>query len=85
MSSDSEMNFGTNDRTWARYLRQNIWTKLSGNEFKHDQVRQRELKLVFEKWGPLQKGNRDKKQAGQGMQGFLLPFEDNRSSTLRLG
>jgi phosphatidylserine/phosphatidylglycerophosphate/cardiolipin synthase-like enzyme len=85
MSSDSEMNFGTNDRTCARYLRQNIWQKLSGNEFDGGQVQQHELKLIFDRWGPLQLDNREKKQAGKRMQGFLLPFEDNRNSTIRLG
>ena len=85
MASDSELNFGTNDRTWARYLRQNIWSKLSGNDFNGGQAQQHELKLVFEKWGALHWGNRDKKGAGEQMKGFLLPLEDNRKSTIRLG
>lgn len=85
MSSDSEMNFGTNDRTWARYLRQNIWAKLSGGKFDGASVRQSELADTLDTWAKLQSNNRDKKQAGERMKGFLLPFEDNRSSTLRLG
>jgi len=85
MSSDSELNFGTNDRTWARYLRQNIWSKLSGEKFDGGSVRQSELTDVFDTWAKLQQQNRDKKQAGVRMQGFLLPFEDNRKSTIRLG
>lgn len=85
MSSDSEMNFGTNDRAWARYLRQNIWAKLSGGKFDGGSVRQSELADTLETWAKLQSDNRDKKQASNRMKGFLLPFEDNRSSTLRLG
>jgi phosphatidylserine/phosphatidylglycerophosphate/cardiolipin synthase-like enzyme len=85
MSSDSEMNFGTNDRTWARYLRQNIWTKLSGKKFDGGSVRQSELADVMKTWAKLQSDNRKNKQKGARMQGFLLPMEDNRSSTIRLG
>jgi hypothetical protein len=45
---------------------------------------------AFEKWTRLMEHNRAKKYAASGsaekkkMQGFLLPLEDNRSSTIRL-
>lgn len=85
MSSDSELNFGTNDRTWARYLRQNIWTQLIGKKIDGDSVRQSEVADILSTWLKLQSDNRKNKQKGELMQGFLLPMEDNRSSTIRLG
>ena len=91
MAVDSEINIATDDYRVARDLRKRVWRMLSGGLVDGGGGTKGEIVNAFEKWGNLMKANRTKKLAKQGgaklkkMTGFLLPLEDERSSTIRLG
>ncbi|MGK5071648.1 phospholipase D-like domain-containing protein [Janthinobacterium sp. ZB1P44] len=91
MAVDSEINIATIDRRVARDLRKRVWRMHSGGLVDGGGGTKAEIVDAFEKWGNLMKANRTKKLAKQGgaklkkMIGFLLPLEDSRSSTIRLG
>jgi hypothetical protein len=76
---------GCNDRKETENLRKRIWYQLSGKAFDGGSMRKKELVDIFEKWVELRNNNREKKMLNLSMTGFLLPVEDNRSSTIRLG
>lgn len=91
MAVDSEINIATIDRRVAHDLRKRVWRMHSGGLVDGGGGTKAEIVDAFEKWGNLMKANRTKKLAKQGgaklkkMIGFLLPLEDSRSSTIRLG
>lgn len=91
MAVDSEINIATVDRRVARDLRKRVWRMLSGGLVDGGGGTKGEIVDAYRKWGNLMKSNRTKKLAKQGgaklqkMTGFLLPLEDGRSSTMRLG
>lgn len=85
MASDSELNMGCNDRKLTRALRAKIWSQLSRKEFNGGKATQAELRDTYEDWKSLQNSNRNQKIKNTSMIGFLLPIEDNRSATIRLG
>lgn len=91
MAVDSEINIATDDYRVARDLRKRVWRMHSGGMVDGGGGTKAEIVDAFEKWENLMKANRTKKLAKQGgaklkkMTGFLLPLEDERSSTIRLG
>ncbi|KKO62907.1 Cardiolipin synthase [Janthinobacterium sp. KBS0711] len=91
MAVDSEINIATVNYRVATDLRKRVWHMHSGGLVDGGSGKKAEIVDAFEKWGNLMKANRTKKLAKQGgaklkkMIGFLLPLEDNRSSTIRLG
>jgi phosphatidylserine/phosphatidylglycerophosphate/cardiolipin synthase-like enzyme len=91
MAVDSEINIATDDHRVARDLRKRVWRMHSGGLVDGGGGTKTEIVDAFEKWGNLMKANRTKKLAKKGgaklkkMIGFLLPLEDSRSSTIRLG
>lgn len=91
MAVDSEINIATVDYRVAGDLRKRVWRMHSGGLVDGGSGTKAEIVDAFEKWGNLMKANRTKKLAKQGgakfkkMTGFLLPLEDERSSTIRLG
>src|SRR5450830_1604155 len=91
MAVDSEINIATVDCRVARDLRKRVWRMHSGGLVDGGGGTKAEIVDAFEKWGNLMKANRTKKLGKQGgakfkkMTGFLLPLEDSRSSTMRLG
>jgi len=91
MAVDSEINIATDDPGHARDLRTRIWMQQSGGTISGGSGTKAEIVAAFRDWGKLMISNRKKKNADseitdeKKMTGFLLPFEDNRSSTIRLG
>jgi phosphatidylserine/phosphatidylglycerophosphate/cardiolipin synthase-like enzyme len=85
MAVDSEINLATNDANKAADLRQKIWGKLSGGTVDGRSASPGEIHQAFSEWGKLMKTNSKRKINSQLMKGFLLPLQDNRSATLRLG
>lgn len=91
MAVDSEINIATDDRTHARDLRKRVFNQLSGGTIDGGNGSIEAIQNVFRRWKKLMKDNRAKKygasQSGETrkLTGFLLPLEDNRSSTVRLG
>ncbi len=85
MAVDSEINLATNDAKRAADLRRKIWAKLSGGTVDGKSATPAEIKEAFRKWTDIRDVNLKEKRESGRMTGFLLPFEDNRSATLRLG
>lgn len=87
MVVDSELNLATNDARHARELRTRIFTQLSGGTIMaKDWGRERgAIAEAFMSWVRMMKSNSKKKMDKAAMAGFLLSFEDERKSTVRLG
>ncbi|MFC5513969.1 phosphatidylserine/phosphatidylglycerophosphate/cardiolipin synthase family protein [Massilia jejuensis] len=85
MAGDSELNLGTNDRGQATRLRKSIWHRISGGNIDGEEGSRRGLQVAFDKWVQQADDNRNRRVRGKPMQGFILPIEDSRSSTIRLG
>ena len=91
MAVDSEINIATVDRRVACDLRKRVWRMLSGGLVDGGGGTKGEIVDAYGNWVKLMKDNRRKKNsysenfADKKMTGFLLPLEDKRSSTIRLG
>ena len=85
MAGDSELNMGCNNRKVTVGLRKRIWSQLSGKQFDGALATSKHLASTFDVWKKLQLANRDNKLHQKPMTGFLLPIEDDRKSTIRLG
>jgi phosphatidylserine/phosphatidylglycerophosphate/cardiolipin synthase-like enzyme len=85
MAVDSELNLATNDARRAKELRQKIWGKLSGGTVDGKNGSPSEIAGEFLKWTETMAINLGLKRTSKPMTGFLLPLEDTRSATLRLG
>ena len=85
MAVDSEINLATNDARQAKGLRQKIWGKLSGGTVDGKNGSPAEIADAFREWKKNIATNLGQKRISKAMTGLLLPLEDNRSATLRLG
>lgn len=91
MAVDSEINIATVDYRVARDLRKRVWRMHSGGLVDGGGGTKAEIVTAFKDWNNLMRSNRKKKFNKSGtaifkkMTGFLLPLEDKRSSTIRLG
>ncbi|PMQ09881.1 phosphatidylserine/phosphatidylglycerophosphate/cardiolipin synthase family protein [Janthinobacterium sp. AD80] len=91
MAVDSEINIATIDRRVAHDLRKRVWCMHSGGLVDGGGGTKAEIVLAFENWTKLMVENRKRKfnksetAIFKKMTGFLLPLEDKRSSTIRLG
>ena len=91
MAVDSEINIATDDYRVARNLRKRVWRMHSGGLVDGGGGTKAEIVDAYGKWVKLMKDNRRKeksyseKSTDKKMTGFLLPLEDKRSSTIRLG
>lgn len=87
MVVDSELNMAVVDPRHARDLRKRVWSLLSGDVVGEDGT----IQAQFKDWRELREKNKKRKLShGEGqrqrqMTGFLLPFDESRSSTKRLG
>lgn len=90
MTVDSEINIATVNPQLARGLRKRIWAQHSGTADGKTGTR-KEIEAAFYAWKKIMNENKTKKlefsesASQKKMTGFLLPLEDNRSSTIRLG
>jgi phosphatidylserine/phosphatidylglycerophosphate/cardiolipin synthase-like enzyme len=85
MAVDSEINLATNDANKAADLRQKIWGKLSGGIVNGKEGSLAQIEASFIDWKKAMNTNLGKKRVFKPMKGFILPLEDNRSATLKLG
>ena len=69
----------------SRRLRRSIWHRLTGGQIDGEDGSRKAVQVAFDKWVQQADNNREMRLIGKSMQGFILPFEDNRSSTIRLG
>jgi phospholipase D1/2 len=85
MSVDSEINIAATGSLYAADLRERVFRLHSGGDI-HGSGDQKQLPMEFKRWNQRMKKNLEAKLSGtQPMQGFLLPFEDHRSSRVTLG
>lgn len=90
MAVDSELNLATLDPALTTNLRERIWDQLTGGTVQYGGKRG-EMEDVFGQWTGLMQANGTKQISTntsaeyKKITGFLMPFQDNRSSTLRLG
>ena len=91
MAVDSEINIATVDSRVATDLRKRVWRMHSGGLVDGGGGTKAEIVTAFKDWNNLMRSNRKKKFEKsenailKKMTGFLLPLEDKRSSTIRLG
>ena len=85
MAGDSELNLGTNDRGQATRLRKSIWHRITGGKIDGGDGSRKVIEKSFKDWAQQAKRNRNMRLIGEPMRGFILPIEDSRSSTIRLG
>lgn len=91
MAVDSEINIATIDHRVARDLRKRVWRMHSGGLVDGGEGTKAEIVDAYRKWVELMGENRGRKKSDSAsadhkkMTGFLLPLEDRRSSTIRLG
>jgi phosphatidylserine/phosphatidylglycerophosphate/cardiolipin synthase-like enzyme len=83
MSVDSEINIAATGQLYASDLRERVFSLLSkDNPGSGDP---KVLPVAFKKWNDLMVSNKEQRQQGLPMKGFLLQFEDHRSTTSLLG
>lgn len=85
MSADSEINVAATGALYAADLRQRVFALHYGGDIKYSGDA-KDLPDAFDSWNRRMNKNQDAQQAGtQQMTGFLLPFEDHRSTTTLYG
>lgn len=84
MAVDSEINVAASGLDDVSKLRDRIFTLHSGGDIPGSGD-PKELPRVFGVWNRRMKDNHDIRLAGNSMNGFLLPFEDHRSTTSMQG
>nr|WP_282972320.1 phospholipase D-like domain-containing protein [Burkholderia ambifaria] len=84
MSVDSEINIAATGSLYAADLRKRVFTLHSGGE-NEGSGKLDELPDKFKLWKKTMNDNLSKMRKRQPMTGFLLPFEDHRSTTSLLG
>lgn len=91
MAVDSEINVATNDPRHATALRKRIWSQLTGGKHDGGSATPREIKETFNNWVKLMKKNKEREKSPSTapneklMEGFIVPLDDGRSSTIRYG
>jgi len=90
MVADSEINLATNDPQHATALRKRIWAKLATKKHDGGNATPREIQDTFFNWLSLMKINKDRQKSlstktdDKQMEGFIVPLDDGRSSTIRV-
>ncbi len=91
MAVDSEINLATNDPRHATALRKRIWAQLATQENSGGNATPQEIEKTFFDWVKLMKINKDRQKSpstapvDKQMEGFIVPLDDGRSSTIRYG
>lgn len=91
MAVDSEINLATNDPRHATELRKRIWSQLATEKNNGGNATPQEIKDTFSNWRRLMNENKIRQKAPptspkkKQMEGFIVPLDDSRSSTIRFG
>jgi phosphatidylserine/phosphatidylglycerophosphate/cardiolipin synthase-like enzyme len=83
MVGDAEINVASDNVQKSTALRREVWAQLSGNTQDGGDGSPARIADTFEKWVNLMKKNKQAKDAGGTFVGFLMPFEDKRTSGWR--
>ncbi|MEQ5839715.1 phospholipase D-like domain-containing protein [Paraburkholderia acidicola] len=81
MSVDSEINVGVTGQALASGLRERVFSLMSNGKISAPCDRDH-IPDVFKAWNDLMDHNNDLRQHQKPMEGFLLPFMDQRSKTV---
>lgn len=91
MAVDSEINLATSDPRHATALRKRIWSQLTGGLYDGGNATRQEIAQTFPDWAKLMKKNKERQKSPstdpkkKQMEGFIVPLDDGRSSTIRFG
>jgi len=85
MAVDSEINVASDDVGKSTELRRRVWALHTGGTQDGGDGSPVKIADTFEKWEKLMQANKQAKDAGNALTGFLVPFEDKRISNIRLG
>jgi phosphatidylserine/phosphatidylglycerophosphate/cardiolipin synthase-like enzyme len=91
MAVDSEINLATSDSRHATALRKRIWSQLTGELYDGGNATRQEIAETFTDWVKLMKKNKERQKSPstdpkkKQMEGFIVPLDDGRSSTIRFG
>ena len=91
MAVDSELNITVVDPALTRDLRKRVWSQMSGGLVRGRSEGGHSFLSDFDSWKRIMRNNLSSKDAESDnsnekrLSGFILPFSDNRSSTMRLG
>jgi len=91
MAVDSEINLATDDPRHAAALRKRIWSQLATEENSGGSATPQEIEQTFKHWVALMKKNKERQKSpstapvDKQMEGFIVPLDDGRSSTIRYG
>lgn len=86
MAVDAEINVASDDVAKSTDLRWRVWDMMTGSKAgcNPGELTAADMKNVFDEWQRLMSANAKKKTNGEAPTGFLMPFEDKRTSSLRL-
>lgn len=87
MAVDAEINVASDDVGFARDLRMRVWKQHTKEAKGCDggDGDSKDITVTFRNWKDLMLNNRKAKVDGKPPEGFLFPFEDKRTSRIRLG
>lgn len=85
MAVDSEINLATVNPQLVRELRKRIWASHTAGLIDGGDGGREDVKVAYKDWNKCMYSNQKAKKSGQGMNGLLLPLNDSRSSTMRIG
>lgn len=90
MVVDSEINLATNDPRHATALRKRVWSQLATKKNNGGNATPQEIEKTFNNWVKLMNKNKERQKAppadaaDKQMEGFIVPLDDRRSSTIRV-
>ncbi|SFL88113.1 phospholipase D-like domain-containing protein [Variovorax sp. OV329] len=84
MAVDTEINVASDSPEISKDLRKRVWAMLTEGTLDGYSGTRADIKHSFEKWEELAESNGIEKSKGKGPVGFLMPFEDVRTSRIRL-
>ncbi|WP_353627706.1 phospholipase D-like domain-containing protein [Ralstonia pseudosolanacearum] len=87
MAVDAEINVGTDDLDKSEDLRKRAWKLHTGNApgCNPATLNPKAMADAFDAWRALTQNNAALRPKGDAPTGFLLPFHDDRSTSIRLG
>ncbi|WP_018606313.1 phospholipase D-like domain-containing protein [Uliginosibacterium gangwonense] len=85
MSADSEINMATDSTSHCQKFRERVWKQMTGEKYGGKDGTPEEIADTFLKWEKLSKKNKDAMTDDSNFHGFIVKFEDKRTSTYRYG
>ncbi|RQU93610.1 phospholipase D-like domain-containing protein [Burkholderia cenocepacia] len=84
MAVDAEINVGSDDRAKSTDLRKRVWKLHTGGKHDGSDGSPDAVKETFMKWQKLMDSNAMQRKRGLELSGFLMAFQDERTSSVRL-